>query len=288
MDLVESLAHLERSLGLPDGFCFKLQTEDDWSFVIKLHALFECAVAELVTHGLGRKELADVFSWLELSNKKKGKLAFVRALGLMPLQHVQFVWNLSELRNHMAHNVRNITMGLTDYFIDKTTKLSATPLRDFADRWAFGIRIKGHKYPDDSLARFYLPVEGKVSIAGTDTPADVVFDRARFLIIFPKLAIWWTALAVLDAISLYNRSGPQFLNFVQWDLEDKATYFTLAYDLFDKAKVGDPEYVEKRIYDLERMNPGLRVRRDEDGQPNFESLAASLAFDDMRRLALED
>ena len=45
----ESLQELELDLGLPKGFCFKLLEEDDWSFVIKLHALLESAVSELIT-----------------------------------------------------------------------------------------------------------------------------------------------------------------------------------------------------------------------------------------------
>ncbi len=40
----ESLQELELDLGLPKGFCIKLLEEDDWSFVIKLHALLESAV----------------------------------------------------------------------------------------------------------------------------------------------------------------------------------------------------------------------------------------------------
>lgn len=288
MDLVESLAHLEQSLGLPDGFCFKLQLEDDWSFVVKLHALIECAVAEQITHAFDRKELADIFSRIELSNNRTGKVAFVKSLGLLPAQHIQFIRSLSELRNELAHNVHNITVNLTEFFTKKTVSCSQKQLREFADRWAFGIRINGQKYPDDALARFYLPVDGKVTITGTDIPADVVFDRARFLLVWPKLAIWWTALAVLDAISLCNRFGPQFWNFDQYDSDDKAAFLASAHNLFDKAKVGDPAYVEKQVYEIEHMNPGLRVKRDEDGQPNVESLAACLAVDKIRQFASED
>jgi hypothetical protein len=37
------LESLEKDLGLPRGFCFRLRHEDDWSFVVKLHALIESA-----------------------------------------------------------------------------------------------------------------------------------------------------------------------------------------------------------------------------------------------------
>jgi hypothetical protein len=50
----ESLEALELDLGLPKGFCVKLIEEDDWSFVIKLHALLENAVSELITRACVR------------------------------------------------------------------------------------------------------------------------------------------------------------------------------------------------------------------------------------------
>jgi len=102
-NLFESISDLENDLGLPDGFCQKLRKEADWSFIIQLHALIECAVAEQVTRTLKRKELADIFSRIELSNAKTGKLAFVKALNLLPAAHVQFIRSLSELRNELAH-----------------------------------------------------------------------------------------------------------------------------------------------------------------------------------------
>ncbi len=38
------LSALEIDLHLPSGFVMRLLDEDDWSFVIKLHALFEAAL----------------------------------------------------------------------------------------------------------------------------------------------------------------------------------------------------------------------------------------------------
>jgi len=288
MDLVESLEHLEQSLGLPAGFCFKLQSEDDWSFVVKLHALIECAVAEQITHAFERKELSDIFSRIELSNSKTGKVAFLKALCLLPSQHIQFIRNLSELRNDLAHKVQNIGVDLTEFFRSKTANYSLEQLRKFADRWAFGIKVKGQEYAEEPLARFHLPFEGKVTIKDTDIPADVVFDRALFLVVFPKLAIWWTALAVLDAISLCNRFGPQFWHFNMYESDTKQSFLAKAYELFEKAKVGDPSHVEKKVHEIERMNPDLRVKRDEDGQPNLESLAVCLHLELSRRLLSED
>ena|SRR5437660_11669723 len=82
--LEDSLGRLEHDSGLPSGFCLALLQENDWSFVIKLHALLETAVSQLLVHALGGEELVDVFSALEMSNTKTGKLAFVKTLGLLP------------------------------------------------------------------------------------------------------------------------------------------------------------------------------------------------------------
>ena len=53
------------------------EDENDWSFVIKLHALVEAAVAHLLTEQLSRPELSDLFAHLDISNKTTGKAAFV-------------------------------------------------------------------------------------------------------------------------------------------------------------------------------------------------------------------
>ena len=50
-DLFKDITQLERRLGLPEGFYERLVREDDWSFVIKLNALFEAAC----THALANR-----------------------------------------------------------------------------------------------------------------------------------------------------------------------------------------------------------------------------------------
>lgn len=43
--IFRDLASLEHRLGIPKGFYARQLKEDDWSFVIKLNALFEAACA---------------------------------------------------------------------------------------------------------------------------------------------------------------------------------------------------------------------------------------------------
>lgn len=62
----------------------KLLDEDDWSFIIKLHALMEAAIAYLLTQHFDDDRLSGVFEYLELSDAGKGKIAFVKELELLP------------------------------------------------------------------------------------------------------------------------------------------------------------------------------------------------------------
>ena len=106
--LSELVPLLEVNLGLKQGFFESLDSDDenDWSFVIKAHALAEAAVSHLLTEAVKRPELSDLFSRLDMSNKTTGKAAFVKALGLLGEEERRFVSAFSELRNRLVHDVR--------------------------------------------------------------------------------------------------------------------------------------------------------------------------------------
>jgi hypothetical protein len=112
--LDEQVDKLEAVLGLESGFFHALNSDDesDWSFVIKLHELTEAAVSYLLTTTLKETALADVFARLDMSNKATGKAAFVKALDLLNEAERRFVSSLSELRNSLVHDVRNVNFEL--------------------------------------------------------------------------------------------------------------------------------------------------------------------------------
>ena len=57
-DTVEgSVRTLGTDIGLPIGFLEGLRAEDDWSFIIKVHALIEAAVSHLLCSVLGKATL---------------------------------------------------------------------------------------------------------------------------------------------------------------------------------------------------------------------------------------
>jgi len=110
-----SVRQLEKEIGIRPGFLESLKTEDDWSFIIKLHALVEAAVSYLLCKALGHDELSETFSFLELSNKRVGKIAFVKSLGLLDEKDRRFISSLSELRNKLVHDISNVQFDLKEY-----------------------------------------------------------------------------------------------------------------------------------------------------------------------------
>lgn len=106
------ILELESKVGVPENFFRSLTQADDWSFVIKLHALFEAACTHLLLFHFKEPELSEVFSRLELSNKTTGKIAFLAKLGLLGKENRRFLSSLSELRNSLVHDVRNAEFSL--------------------------------------------------------------------------------------------------------------------------------------------------------------------------------
>ncbi len=76
-EIDQTIARLESELALPNGFFDALKNEEDWSFILKCHALMESACSFLLTAYFDNPNYEDIFSRLEMSNRKKGKVAFL-------------------------------------------------------------------------------------------------------------------------------------------------------------------------------------------------------------------
>jgi hypothetical protein len=110
-----TVAQLLGSVGLPTDFLDQLMQESDWSLIIKLHAVFEAVLGSLIVRSLGSKEIEGQVAYLDFNNTKSGKVAFARALGLLERLDVAFLRGLSELRNGLVHDVRNVAFSLKGY-----------------------------------------------------------------------------------------------------------------------------------------------------------------------------
>ncbi|NID08577.1 hypothetical protein [Fibrivirga algicola] len=103
---------LQEKLGLSSDFFKRLLEEDDWSFVIKLHALIEASCTDLLLHHFDEPVLKIIISRLELSNKSSGKIAFIKELELLGDTYRRYISALSEWRNSFVHNVQNCNASL--------------------------------------------------------------------------------------------------------------------------------------------------------------------------------
>lgn len=100
--------------GLPEDFWRSLDKEDDWSYIIKLHALIEAAANQCLTKILADDRLEPIITCLEMSDKRRGKLAILKALDLVFKEIRAFINALSELRNELIHNIRNVTFRFSE------------------------------------------------------------------------------------------------------------------------------------------------------------------------------
>lgn len=70
---------LEKKTGAPENFFNNLlNSENDWSFIVKLHSFLEAACTQLITSALSKNELEDIISRLDMSDKSKGKSALIK------------------------------------------------------------------------------------------------------------------------------------------------------------------------------------------------------------------
>ncbi|MFH1258586.1 MAG: hypothetical protein ABII74_02015 [Elusimicrobiota bacterium] len=115
-NLNERIEKLQEEIGLPMEFFWKLLKEDDWSFVIKLHALVEAIVNHLIIKKIGLSQLGKIIPKLQLNNDKSGRLAFLEALNLLNDDQRSFIKHLSEIRNDFVHDIKKVNLTLKSYF----------------------------------------------------------------------------------------------------------------------------------------------------------------------------
>jgi len=145
------IAEIENQLGLPIGFLKGLyDREDDWSFVIKAHAFLEAALTHLLADHLGKEDLLPVFAYLETSNVRTGKLAFVKAFDLLDKGARRFIHTLSELRNELVHEISNVNFNFATY----VAQLSDQERKEFIGAFDYAlieVARAGQRSMDDRL-----------------------------------------------------------------------------------------------------------------------------------------
>ncbi len=175
----DAARELQRRIELPPDFLESIRDEDDWSFVVKMHALMEAAVTHLLTLRLGHKSLHNVFAHLDFATSKFGKLAFAKALELLDSRDRSFLHKLAELRNRLVHDVSNVNFDLVAYVASMDS-----------DQFKSFVR---------SCDNFSTPM-------GQDDRKNVVNDGSQVVPVEqlfrekPKLALWYAGISVLTTI----------------------------------------------------------------------------------------
>jgi len=168
-----------RSIGVAESFFNGLlKSSDDWTFVIKAHALLEAALTHFLVLELERQELTEIFANIEMSNARTGKVAFAKELGLLDKVGRRFVRKFSELRNHLVHDVHNTTFSFKSILLSRRLTSSHN-----LQRVAQGCIDAASEFLKETL-----------KFAGKKV------SRAQFAREKPRLVIWFAVYFVLAEI----------------------------------------------------------------------------------------
>ena len=171
-ELLDAINELENDTGVKEGFFISLLKEDDWSFIIKIHALYEAAITSLILNKLGQPTLENFISKLELGDRNRGKLKLSKELDLLGSDERKFIYALSEIRNSFVHNVNNTYVDLGQYFNNLSKEKRTHYINTFGYSYSKTIDIVG------------------------ETIDSKVFTQDN-----PKIAIWHNSMHVLTVIS---------------------------------------------------------------------------------------
>ena len=107
---------MANDLGLSGRFFHSLIDEpNDWSFLIKCHALLETTICSWLASHFGDQELQEVFA------RKMNMGARIDMLGALKLankQELTMMKALGTLRNRLVHNVQQTNFTFEEYFND--------------------------------------------------------------------------------------------------------------------------------------------------------------------------
>lgn len=162
---------LEESIGLSSGYYSRLLSEDDWSFIIKLSALFEAVTTEALSTKFGNSNIAESVSYLEYANSKSGKIVFLEKLGVISKEQFNFLKKLAELRNKLVHTITATNFSFQTHL----ETFDSQQQTSFVNTFGHGVK-ENFKLNGISLNRKTCTLEN------------------------PKMAIWVTAYEILSCI----------------------------------------------------------------------------------------
>jgi hypothetical protein len=159
-----SITDLAALIGIRRGFLIDLLTVEtnDWSFVIKAHALLESIVCQLIGAHL-RQPALDVL--LAQRIQMEDRIEMLKALGLVDSADRTMMRLLGKLRNHLVHNVQQTDFTFAEYFMNRDNR------RNFVEAF-------GRNWPD---------------------PVSATTTRDAFVVGNPRLVVWMSLMEVIIA-----------------------------------------------------------------------------------------
>jgi hypothetical protein len=128
------------------------QSPNDWTFIIKIHALIEVALNHMLAgqfkqgwFGLNRPEVSTFVEHFPLHGKT-GKIAFARALGLMSKGPASFISLVSRLRGLLVHDIKNFDFDLVAHL--KTLK------PEDLEQWKTGLTFNLGEQVEEKFRQF--------------------------------------------------------------------------------------------------------------------------------------
>lgn len=162
-NVTDGLTALAQILGLRDSFLIDLIADpDDWSFVVKAHALLESIVCTVLAMHLGKRELEGVFAD---EVEMKARVEMTKALGITTGEDRKAMYALGKLRNRLVHNAKDTSFTFAEYFKNRDAK------KNFCETF-------GHALSDP--------------IPSTDPPV----ARAEYVASNPKFAVFQSVLSI--------------------------------------------------------------------------------------------
>jgi len=132
-----------RDIGMPEDTLWRLLKDDDWSLVIKLHALLQGAICHTLAQKLHDSGLIEIFGRLPAGDNRYGLVAFLRHYGLFDPAELKFLKSLAEVRNTFAHNIQWIGRSLAEYKDDLCPSERATFIESMAVGLKESVQVRG-------------------------------------------------------------------------------------------------------------------------------------------------
>lgn len=168
----DAAEYVTKQLGLPDHFVLGLLKEDDWSFIIKTHALLEAAVIRAIENQLCGHSISKFLEQLSMSRC----LDFAKELQAIEPRLLSMIRLVSRIRNDIVHDVTKFSFSFTEYLSNQDKRNSFQCL-------------------------FLQGISGTVDIDGKN------IERKELLIENPKLAVIRFLLELLVEVYLQESKG---------------------------------------------------------------------------------